>query len=222
MWHDNLLPFWLLAALCLSEYALASSDMQQPNIVIILADDLVSSHVASWHKELITKYLQFCYLMVQGFNDVSMHGSNQIPTPNIDALGVYGISLRRYYVTPMCSPSRSSLMTGKYPSSIGMQRFVIPSEQPFGIGLDEKLLPEYLKEVGYSTNMVGKWHLGFFRREYTPTYRGIDNYFGYWGPYIDYFNHTLARTVSYSKHGPFSFAIIHDFFISNAGIAVTI
>lgn len=133
--------------------------------------------------------------MVKGFNDVSMHGSNNIPTPNIDALGVFGVSLQRHYVAPMCSPSRSSLMSGKYTSSVGMQRFVITSEQPFGIGLDEKLLPEYLKEVGYRTHLVGKWHLGFFRQEYTPSYRGIDDFFGYWGPYIDYYNHSLWQSV---------------------------
>lgn len=133
---------------------------------------------------------------MQGFNDVSIHGSNHIPTPNIDALGIFGIVLNRYYVAPMCTPSRSSLMTGKYPFNIGMQRFVIPSEQPYGLGLEEKLLPEYLKEAGYSTNIIGKWHLGFYKKEYTPTFRGFDRYFGYMGPYIDYYNHSLTRIVS--------------------------
>lgn len=148
-----------------------------------------------WSKTYSSYTLNFTNVSLKGYNDVSIHGSNNIPTPNIDALGLYGISLRRYYVAPMCSPSRSSLMTGKYPSSVGMQHFVIPSEQPFGLDLNEKILPEYLKDVGYHTKMVGKWHLGFFQREYTPTSRGFDEFFGYWGPYIDYYNHSLTQFV---------------------------
>ncbi|KAF4519334.1 hypothetical protein B566_EDAN008256, partial [Ephemera danica] len=67
--------------------------------------------------------------------------------------------------------------------------FVILSSEPWGLDLNEKLLPEYLKEQGYATHIVGKWHLGFFHEAYAPTFRGFDSHFGYWTSWMDYYNH---------------------------------
>ena len=76
-----------------------------------------------------------------------------------------------------------------------MQHLVILAPEPRGLPLSETLMPEYLKAAGYATHAVGKWHLGFHRREYTPTYRGFDSHYGYWNGYQDYYDHTMTETV---------------------------
>lgn len=134
----------------------------KPNIVIILADDL-------------------------GWNDVSFHGS-EIPTPNIDRIVRSGIELDRFYVQPTCSPTRAELMTGKSALRLGITR-PISKNQKLGLGLQEKILPEYLKEAGYKTVLIGKWHLGSYTPEYFPTRRGFDYFYGYLSGGIGYWDH---------------------------------
>ncbi|XP_018331773.1 arylsulfatase B isoform X2 [Agrilus planipennis] len=75
-----------------------------------------------------------------------------------------------------------------------MQHLVILEPEPWGLPLNETLLPQHLKRNGYATHAIGKWHLGFFKKEYTPTYRGFDTHFGYWQGLQDYYQHTVHAT----------------------------
>ncbi|XP_033312190.1 arylsulfatase B-like [Bombus bifarius] len=139
-----------------------------PHIIVIMADDL-------------------------GWNDVSFHGSNQIPTPNIDALGYNGIILNRHYVLPSSTPSRTAFFTGKYPIRIGMQGADIRGGEPRGLPLDVKILPEYLRDLGYTTKLIGKWHMGYCTPQYTPLHRGFDTFLGFYNSYISYYNYSYSN-----------------------------
>ncbi|XP_042899116.1 arylsulfatase B isoform X1 [Parasteatoda tepidariorum] len=158
-----------------------AEERKRPHIVFMIVDDL-------------------------GWNDVSFHGSIQIPTPNIDVIARDGIILNNYYTIHMCSPSRGALMTGKYPIRIGFQHRVIVADAPWGLPLQEKILPQYLKSIGYSTRAVGKWHLGFFNEEYLPLNRGFDSFFGYYSGVEDYYTHfatSLSNLTGLDLHDNF-------------------
>ena len=135
----------------------------KPNIVYILADDL-------------------------GWKDVGFHGSD-IKTPNIDKLAAEGAKLDQFYVQPMCTPTRAALLTGRYPCRYGLQSFVIPSSGSYGLPTDEWLMPQALKDAGYSTAIVGKWHLGHGDPAYWPKQRGFDSQYGPLIGELDYFTH---------------------------------
>lgn len=88
-------------------------------------------------------------------------------------------------------------MTGRHPIHTGMQHTVLYAAEPRGLSLAERLLPEHLRHLGYATHIVGKWHLGHFRREYTPQQRGFDSHLGYWTGHQDYFDHRAEERGSY-------------------------
>ncbi|KAH6921879.1 hypothetical protein HPB50_005755 [Hyalomma asiaticum] len=124
-------------------------------------------------------------MYLQGWNDVSFHGSRQIPTPNIDALAATGVILQRHYSASTCTPSRAAATR----LHVGYQAF--PPAPERSLSLRFQLLPQWLKRLGYSTHIIGKWHLGYSSVEYTPTWRGFDTFFGYYNGASYYFNHTL-------------------------------
>ncbi|CAL1291149.1 unnamed protein product [Larinioides sclopetarius] len=142
------------------------SGQKQPHIIFIVADDL-------------------------GWNDVSWHNP-KIFTPHLEELAREAVILNQSYVQPVCTPSRTAFMTGYYPYRIGRQNHVLNPLVPTGVPLRFKFLPEKLKEVGYSTHLIGKWHLGFCNLSYTPTRRGFDTFFGFYNGALDYFSHTRS------------------------------
>ncbi|HTR43764.1 MAG TPA: arylsulfatase [Pseudomonadales bacterium] len=135
----------------------------QANVVYIVADDL-------------------------GWKDVGFHGSD-IKTPNLDALATNGVKLEQFYAQPMCTPTRACLMTGRYPFRYGLQTLVIPSSFTYSLATNEWLLPQALKEAGYQTAIIGKWHLGHANPIYWPCQRGFDYQYGPLIGELDYFTH---------------------------------
>ena len=139
---------------------------------------------------MIIKSLKYISI---GWGDVGLHGSSQVKTPNIDILASNGIILNNYYVSPICSPSRGALMTGRHPIHTGLQHDVFSGAKPEGLPLHYKILPQYMKEMGYETHAVGKWHQGFFKTSYLPSNRGFDSHFGYWTGHEDYYDRTSSE-----------------------------
>jgi arylsulfatase A-like enzyme len=124
-----------------------------------------------------------------GWKDVGFNGCTDIKTPNIDKLAASGAKLSQFYVQPMCTPTRAALMTGRYPFRYGLQTAVIPSISTYGLDTDEWLLPQALKEAGYKTVIIGKWHLGHADKKYWPKQRGFDFQYGPLIGELDYFTH---------------------------------
>ena len=115
-------------------------------------------------------------------------GSKDVRTPTIDRLAKEGVILRSFYVQPVCSPTRATLMTGRYATHTGVYTVVRPGA-PWGLPLAERTLPQALREAGYTTAICGKWHLGEFQPEYMPTRRGFDHQYGHMFGALDYFTH---------------------------------
>lgn len=179
MWSTRVAIAFVLAALASSlgwiRLAAAQTVAPRPHIVYIVSDD-------------------------QGWKDVGFHGSD-IKTPTIDRLAQDGARLEQFYAQPMCTPSRAALMTGRYPHRYGLQTLVIPSAGRYGLATDERLLPQALKEAGYRTAIVGKWHLGHADRKYWPQQRGFDYQYGPLLGEIDYFTHSAHGVRDWFRNG---------------------
>ncbi len=146
-----------------------------PNVLVVLADDL------GWH-------------------DVGYHGS-EIRTPNIDRLAAQGTRFERAYSFPVCSPTRSGLMTGRSPMRLGTGYTVIRPWSNYGIPVEERFLPQAFHQAGYQTSMAGKWHLGHAYRKFLPRARGFDQSYGHMNGAIDYYTHERDGGLDWNRNG---------------------
>jgi arylsulfatase A-like enzyme len=148
---------------------------QKPNVLIFLADDL------GWH-------------------DVGYHGS-EIRTPNIDRLAAQGVRFERAYSFPVCSPTRSGLMTGRSPMRLGVAYTVIRPWSEYGVPVRERFMPQAFHDAGYQTAITGKWHLGHAYRKFLPRARGFDHAYGHMNGAIDYFTHERDGGLDWNRDG---------------------
>lgn len=175
-----------LSAVCLAvllwrSTPLEAADPRPPNVLLIVSDD-------------------------QGYHDLGCYGNDQIKTPHLDRLAKEGVRLTNFYVTwPACTPSRGSLLTGRYPQRNGIYdmirneapdygkkynaaEYAVTFERIGGMDVRELLLPKVLRRAGYASGIFGKWDLGAHNR-FLPLARGFDDFYGFVNTGIDYYTH---------------------------------
>lgn len=172
-WQPILAFLALLLAPVAALNAAEGSKPSRPHILYILADDM-------------------------GYADCGFMGCRDIHTPNLDRLAHSGAVLKSFYVQPVCSPTRASLMTGRYVAHTGVYSIVRPNA-PWGLPLAERTLAQALRSAGYTTAIVGKWHLGETQPGYRPTQRGFDHQYGLWFGMVDYFTHMRGKQLDWHR-----------------------
>lgn len=145
-----------------------TSTAERPNVVFILTDDV-------------------------GYGDIGSYGARDIRTPNIDRLARQGVKLTDFYAAPTCTPTRAALITGRYQQRVRLER-PLGSQGPSlqqGLAATGRSLPQLLKNNGYATALIGKWHLGY-KPEFSPNAHGFDHFYGFLSGYIDFYTHTRS------------------------------
>jgi len=159
-------------------FCVVVSQAQQPNIVLIVADDL-------------------------GYGDLSSYGAQDLSTPALDSLADSGIQFNQFYAnSPVCSPTRASLLSGRYPPFVGVPGVIRThaTDNWGNLVPDVSLLPEMLRSHGYHTAMIGKWHLGLYPPQ-RPIDRGFEHFEGFLGDMMDdYYTHQ-RHGLNYMRHG---------------------
>lgn len=147
----------MIAAVAVGTVVESTAAATKPNILIFYVDDL-------------------------GYADLGVTGGKAVPTPNIDSIATNGVRFTNSYVSGcVCSPSRAGLMTGRYQQRFGFDANAEGSSKkdgaPRALDIGQKIFPQRMKELGYATGIVGKWHLGA-SEGYLPTQRGFDEFYG--------------------------------------------
>jgi len=170
---------------------LSAAERERPNILLIVADDL-------------------------GYGDVGFNGSTQIPTPALDRLAASGVICSQAYVTsPVCSPSRAGLLTGRNQVEFGYDNNLSKPQPGFdpeynGLPVTQRTIADHLRAAGYVTGLIGKWHLGE-RPQFHPRRRGFDEFWGFLGGEHPYFPPAAGKTqplrleCSFGEVGPLTY-----------------
>jgi arylsulfatase A-like enzyme len=162
----------LAVLLCTASAAYAQAPAR-PNVVLIITDDV-------------------------GYGDIGSYGAPDIKTPNIDSLARDGVKLTDFYAAPLCTPTRAALISGRYQQRVRLERALgtsttlagapTPAAEQ-GLPVTGRSLPQLLKNAGYATALIGKWHLGY-KPEFSPNAHGFDYFLGFKSGLIDYYQHT--------------------------------
>ncbi len=162
--------------------------MRPPNFVVFLTDD-------------------------QGYGDLGCMGATDLKTPNLDALAASGARFTDWYSnSPVCSPSRAALLTGRYPGHAGVRSILAGHRTAPGLSPKVPTLAAALKPLGYQTGMFGKWHLGA-EESFRPHHHGFDEWFGFLAGCIDYYSHIFYWGMAGGKEDP-----VHDLWENNREI----
>jgi arylsulfatase A-like enzyme len=174
-WSRSILLAFAAFVLAVPVTASAESPKRRPNILLIVADDL-------------------------GYGDLGCFGCTDIPTPHIDSLARDGVRFTSAYAYPTCSPTRASLMTGRYAERFGISKALMGENAP---KMEKAVtVAKLLHDAGYVTGLVGKWHLGY-SDDVSPTHKGFDEFFGFRGGKIDFFKHTDTAQKDGSPDGKY-------------------
>ncbi len=165
---------WVGAGIASEAAGAANNSASQPNIVLIMADDL-------------------------GWGDVGYHGS-EISTPAIDGLAEAGVKLERFYTYPTCTQTRGALMSGQRMRTVGLLE-PMPPWSDAGLPLDIATLADGLRAAGYATWKVGKWHLGDHYLVQFPNQRGFDHFYGFLSGEVNYETHVFASALDWQRNG---------------------
>lgn len=166
MRYRLLVALVLFVATPVATDARAQSGAGRPNVVLIITDDV-------------------------GYGDIGSYGARDIRTPSIDALARRGARFTDFYAAPQCTPTRAALITGRYQQRARLERALGSNAASLELGLAPtgRSLPRLLKNGGYATALVGKWHLGY-KPEFGPNAHGFDYFYGFLSGYVDFYHHT--------------------------------